>query len=117
MVKGFDQREGIDFNEVFSPVIRHTSIQVMLAFIAMFDLELEQLDVKTAFLHGDLEEEIFMTQPEGFAISKKENLVCHLNKSLYGLKQAPKQWYKRFDSFMIAQNYSRSNYDNYVYFK
>ena len=62
-MKGFEQREGIDFNEVFSPVVRHTSIRVMLAIVALFDLELEQLDVKTAFLHGDLDEEIYMTQP------------------------------------------------------
>jgi hypothetical protein len=60
-VKGFEQREGIDFNEVFSPVVHHTSIRVMLAIVALFDLELEQLDVKTAFLHGDLDEEIYMT--------------------------------------------------------
>jgi hypothetical protein len=62
-VKGFEQREGIDFNEVFSPVVRHTSIRVVLAIVALFDLELEKLDVKTAFLHGDLDEEIYMTQP------------------------------------------------------
>ena len=90
MVKGFDQREGIDFNEVFSPVVRHSSIRVMLAFVALFDIELEQLDDKTTFLQGDLDEEIFMTQPEGFAIPSEEHLVCHLNKSLYGRKQAPR---------------------------
>jgi hypothetical protein len=117
VVKGFEQREGIDFNEVFSPVVRHSSIRVMLAIVALFDLELEQLDVKTAFLHGDLDEEIYMTQPDGFSAPGQEHLVCHLKKSLYGLKQAPRQWYKRFDSFMLAQNYSRSNYDHCIYFK
>jgi hypothetical protein len=106
VVKGFEQRESIDFNEVFSPVVRHSSIRVMLAIVALFDLELEQLDVKTAFLHGDLDEEIYMTQPKGFFAPGQEHLVCHLKKSLYGLKQAPRQWYKRFDSFMLAQNYS-----------
>ena len=60
VVKGFNQKEGIDFNGVFSPVVRHTSIRVLLAFVALFDLELEQLDVKTTFLHGELEEEIYM---------------------------------------------------------
>jgi hypothetical protein len=69
-VKGFKQREGIDFNEVFSPVVRHTSIRVMLAIVGLFDLELEQLDVKTAFLHGDLDE-IYMTQPQGFLLQVK----------------------------------------------
>jgi len=95
VVKGFNQKEGIDFNEIFSPVVCHTYIRVLLAFVALFDLELEQLDVKTTFLHGELEEEIYMEQPEGFIVPGKEHFVCRLKKSLYGLKQAPKQWYKR----------------------
>ena len=64
------------------------------------DLEVEQLDVKKAFLHGDLEEEIYLHQPEGFREKGKENLVCRLTKILYGLKQAPRQWYQNFESFM-----------------
>jgi hypothetical protein len=83
----------------------------------MHDLELEQLDVKTAFLHGDLEEHIYMYQPEGFIVQGKEDHVCLLRKSLYGLKQSPRQWYKRFDSFMVNIGYSRSEYDNCVYFR
>ena len=66
VAKGYSQVPGVDFNEVFSPVVKHCSIRVLLALVAMFDLELEQLDVKTAFLHGDLEELIYMQQPEGF---------------------------------------------------
>jgi hypothetical protein len=77
-VKGFEQREGIDFNEVFSPVVHHTSIQVMLAFVALFDLELEQLDVKSAFFHGDLDEEVYMTQHRGVYAPGQQHLVCHL---------------------------------------
>jgi len=100
---------------VFSPTVRHTSIRVPLALVALQDLELEQLDDKIAFLHGELEEQIFMQQPEGFIVPRKEDYVCHLKKSLYGLKQSPKQWYKRFDSFMIGQCYSRSQYGNCVY--
>jgi hypothetical protein len=115
-VKGFEQREGIDFNEVFSPIVCHTSIRVILAIVALFDLELEQLDVKTAFLYGDLDE-IYKTQPQGFSAPGQEHLVCHLHKSLYGLKQAPRQWYKRFDLFMLAHGYSRSNYDHCIYLK
>ncbi|PHT40240.1 Retrovirus-related Pol polyprotein from transposon TNT 1-94 [Capsicum baccatum] len=117
VVRGFDQQEGIDFNEVFSPVVRHSSIRVLLALVALYDLELEQLDVKTAFLHGNLEEEIYIQQPEGFVVPGKENHVCRLKKSLYGLKQSPRQWYKRFDSFMTGHGYSRSSYDNCVYFQ
>ncbi|KAM0994907.1 hypothetical protein PS2_010398 [Malus domestica] len=89
----------------------------MLALVAQYDLELVQLDVKTAFLHGDLKEEIYMCQPDGYIVKGKENLFCKLKKSLYGLKQSPRQWYLRFDKFMSGQNYSRSQYDHCVYFK
>jgi Reverse transcriptase (RNA-dependent DNA polymerase) len=105
VVKGFGQKQGIDFEEIFSPVVKMTSIRVVLGLVADLDLELEQLDVKIAFLHGDLEEEIYMVQPEGFEVKGKYNMVCKLKKSLYGLKQAPRQWYKKFDSFMMSHGY------------
>eukprot|EP00253_Pinus_taeda_P034029 PITA_34029 len=77
-----------------------------------------QLDVETAFLHGDLDEEIYMEQPEGFVQHHNAKFVCRLKKSLYGLKQSPRQWYKKFDSFMLSQKYVvRSEYDHCVYFK
>ncbi|GJZ19365.1 retrovirus-related pol polyprotein from transposon TNT 1-94 [Tanacetum coccineum] len=117
VVKGYAQKEGIDFNEIFSPVVRMTTIRVVLAMCATYDLHLEQLDVKTAFLHGNLEEEIYMLQPEGFKQKGKENLVCRLNKSLYGLKQAPRCWYKRFDSFIRSLEYNRLHADPCAYFK
>ncbi|KAJ9567521.1 hypothetical protein OSB04_003487 [Centaurea solstitialis] len=85
--------------------------------VASDDLELEQMDVTTAFLNGELEEEIFMHQPEGFVVSGKEGHVCKLIKSLYGLKQSPRQWYKRFDAFVTAHGLSNSSYDSCVYFK
>ncbi|KAK9208458.1 hypothetical protein WN944_000814 [Citrus x changshan-huyou] len=84
--KGFAQKEGIDYNEVFSPVVKHTSIRILLALVAEYELELAQLDIKTAFLHGDLEEETYMIQSCGFRVAGKENRVCRLSKSLYGLK-------------------------------
>nr|KYP62383.1 Retrovirus-related Pol polyprotein from transposon TNT 1-94 [Cajanus cajan] len=90
VAKGFSQKEGVDFNEIFSPVVRHTSIRVLLAIVANQDMELEQLDVKTAFLHGRLEENILMKQPEGFEVQGKEGYVCQLQRSLYGLKQSPR---------------------------
>ncbi|GJV51083.1 retrovirus-related pol polyprotein from transposon TNT 1-94 [Tanacetum coccineum] len=117
VVRGFDQREGIDFNEVFSPVVRHTSIRVLLSIVALQDLELEQLDVKTAFLHGHLEEEIYVEQPEGFKVPGREDHVCKLKKSLYGLKQSPRQWYKSFDSFVIGHGYDHYSYDECVYLR
>lgn len=117
VVKGYAQKEGIDFNEIFSPVVRLTTVRVVLAMCATFNLHLEQLDVKTAFLHGDLEEEIYMLQPEGFEDKENQNLVCRLNKSLYGLKQAPRCWYKRFDSFIMCLGYNRLNADPCAYFK
>ena len=94
-----------------------SSIQVVLGLVASLDLdlELEQLDVKTTFLHGDLKEEIYMDQPEGFKVKRKEHMVCKLKKSLYGLKQAPRQWYKKFDSFMVGHGYTRTNADHCVY--
>ena len=115
VAKGYAQKEGIDYNDVFSPVVKHSSIRILLALVAQLNLELAQLDVKTAFLHGELEEEIYMTQPEGYTDAGGRNWVCKLNKSLYGLKQSPRQWYKRFDSFMRRQKYTRSKYDNCVY--
>ncbi|KAM2680165.1 hypothetical protein EV2_011992 [Malus domestica] len=117
VAKGYAQKEGIDYNEIFSPVVKHSSIRIMLALVAQYDLELVQLDVKTAFLHGDLNEEIYMCQPDGYIVKGKENLFCKLKKSLYGLKQSPRQWYLRFDKFMRGQNYSRNQYDHCVYFK
>ncbi|KAH9763605.1 hypothetical protein KPL70_001228 [Citrus sinensis] len=90
-------------------------IRILLAMVALFDLELEQMDVKTAYLHGNLEEKILMSQPEGFEEKKHEGYVCLLQKSLYGLKQSPRQWYRRFDQFMISNGYYRRNYDSCVY--
>ena len=86
MVKGFQQKEGIDYADIFSPVVKLTTIRSVLSIVVVEGLYLEQLDVKTAFLHGDLEEEIYMQQPNGFSMKGKENLVCKLKKSLYGLK-------------------------------
>ena len=117
VAKSYSQISDIDFNDVFSPVVKHSSIRTLLSIVAMRDYELEQLDVKTAFLHGELEEDIYMDQPEGFVVPRKENLVCRLKKSLFGLKQSPRQWYKRFDSFMLSHGFKRSDYDSCVYLK
>jgi hypothetical protein len=117
VAKGFSQIPRIDYNDVFSPVIMLSSIHTFLIIVAMQNLELEQLDVKTAFLHGELQEEIYMDQLEGSMVLGKEDFVCKLKKSLYGLKQSLRQWYKRFDSFMIYNGFKRSQYDSCVYIK
>ena len=80
VVKGFDQNKGIDFDEIFSPILKMCSIRVILGFSTGMNLELEQLDVKTSFMHSDLDEEIFMEQPKGFKVKGKENMVYKLKK-------------------------------------
>ncbi|KAG8475483.1 hypothetical protein CXB51_032327 [Gossypium anomalum] len=117
VAKGYSQIPGVDFTDVFSPVVKHSLIRALLGIVAMHDLELEQLDVKTVFLQGELEEDIYMQQLEGFTVSEKEDYVCFLKKSIYGLKQSPRQWYKRFDSFMTSHDFKRSSFDSCVYFK
>ncbi|CAA7016274.1 unnamed protein product [Microthlaspi erraticum] len=117
VARGFSQREGIDYQEVFAPVVKHVSIRTLLSLVVNLDIELEQMDVKTAFLHGSLEEDIYMYQPEGYVDETQKDKVCLLKKSLYGLKQSPKQWNKRFDQFMKTQAFSRSERDQCVYTK
>ncbi|KAH9670747.1 hypothetical protein KPL70_017094 [Citrus sinensis] len=117
VAKGYTQREGIDFTEVYSPVVRHTSIKMILALVAVHSMHLEQMDVEIAFLHGEIEEQIVMSQPEGFEDQSNGDWVCLLKKSLYGLKQSPRQWYLRFDSFMMKLCFQRCNLDCCVYYK
>ncbi|PHT79676.1 Isochorismate synthase, chloroplastic [Capsicum annuum] len=98
-------------------VTRITSIRMLIALAVVYDLQIHQMDVKTAFLNGDLEEEIYMEQPEGFVVPEKENKVCKLVKSLYGLKQAPKQWHAKFDQTMLTNGFKINECDKCVYIK
>ena len=107
VVKGYSQRKGIDYAKIFSPVVKLTSIRILLSIVSSENLHLQQMDVKIAFLHGDLDKEIYMKQPEGFMVLGKEHLVWKLTRSLYGLKQAPRQWYKKFDSFMTKSGFAK----------
>ena len=92
VAKGFTQKEGIDYKETFSLISKKDSLRIIMTLVAHFDLELQKMDVKTAFLNGNLEEEVDMKQPKGFSSSGDEHLACKLKKSIYGLKQTSRQW-------------------------
>ena len=117
MGKGFTQREGIDYTKTFSSVSKKDSLQVIMALVAHFNLELHQMDVKTVFLNGGLEEDVYMKQPTGFSSSANEHLVCKLNKSIYGLKQASRQWYLRFHEIISSFGFEENVMDNCIYHK
>jgi len=102
VAKGYTQKEGEDFFDTYSLVARIATIRVLLALAASYGLHVHQMDVKIAFLYGELEEEIYMEQPDGFVVPGEENKVCRLIKSLYGLIQAPKQWHEKFDTTYIC---------------
>ena len=108
VAKGYTQKEGIDYDETFSPVAMLKSIRILLSIATDYDYEIWQMDVKTAFLNGNVEEETYMLQPEGFIAKNQEHMVCKLKRSIYGLKQASRSWNIIFDqaikSFGFEQN-------------
>ena len=116
VARGFSQVHGVDFNETFAPVAKFTTIRCIVALGASLDLEMHQMDVKTAFLNGNLEEEIYMEQPKGFVQRGHEHLVCKLTKSLYGLKQASRAWYQKIDASLLGLGFERSVADHSLYF-
>ncbi|GMP88042.1 hypothetical protein CsSME_00040173 [Camellia sinensis var. sinensis] len=101
VIKGYRQREGLDYFDTYSSVTKITSIRMVIAIVALRGLEIHQMDVKTAFLNGDLDEEIYTEQLERFSAPGQNKKVCKLVKSLYGLKQAPRQWYEKFGNVML----------------
>ena len=115
--KGFTQHEGIDYEETFSHVVRFTSIRLILALVTCLDVKLHQMDVKTGFLNGELDEEIYMDQPTGFVKEGHEHKVCKLLKSIYGLKQSSRQWYIRFHEVVLSNGFTMIDEDNCVYTK
>ena len=120
VAKGFKQKQGVDFDEIFSPVVKMTTLRLVLGLVASEDMELIQMDVKTAFLHGDLDEDVYMKQPAGFEEKPdptKGELVCKLKKALYGLRQGSRQWYIKFDTYIQSQGYVRSQEDHCLYTK
>ena len=117
VAKGFTQREGVDYEATFSPVSSKDSFRVIMALVAHFDMELHQMDVKIAFLNGDLNEEVYMMQPEGFVANDSGTLVCRLKKSIYGLKQASRQWYLKFHSVVASYGFVENKVDQCIYCK
>jgi hypothetical protein len=114
--RGFFLVQGVDLNKTFAPVAKFTTIWCIVALGASLDLEMHQLDVKTAFLNGDLEEEIYMEQSKGFVQRGYKHLVCKLTKSLYGLKQASRAWYQKIDATLLGFGFERSVADHNLYF-
>ena len=115
MAKGYSQKFGIDFEETFAPVVRLSSIRTLLAFAINNNMTVHQMDVVTAFLNGELQEEIYMQQPPGYEVPGKERMVCKLKKSLYGLKQSPSCWNKSFQDFMLNLDLKQSTADPCVF--
>ena len=109
--RGYEQEEGIDFIETYSPVVRTSTIRIVLSVAVVKGWSIRQLDVKHAFLHGELQEEVYIEQPPGFVNGLFPDHVCKLNKSLYGLKQAPRAWFNKFTNFLIEYGFRCSNAD------
>jgi transposase InsO family protein len=117
VAKGYTQTYGVDFQETFSPVAKLNSVRVLLSLAANFDWPLHQFDVKNAFLHGELEEEIYMELPPGYEYGVAANKVCKLEKALYGLKQSPRAWFGRFCRSMKNYGYNQGDSDHTMFFK
>ena len=117
VAQGFSQEQGVDYDEVFAPVARYDSIRSVLAIGTQLDLEIHQMDVRSAYLNGKLEEEIFMKQPPGFVDKTHPHKVCRLNASLYGLKQSARCWNLVIDRYFKSKNFIQNLADPCVYYK
>ncbi|KXJ62466.1 hypothetical protein RP20_CCG008066 [Aedes albopictus] len=117
VAQGYSQKYGVDYDEVFAPVTSHTTLRVLLAVASKRRMTLKHFDVKTAYLYGDLDEEIFMRQPPGFAVKGREDMVCRLKKSIYGLKQSARCWNQRLHSVLVEMGFEQSATDSCLYTK
>jgi hypothetical protein len=108
--------EGIDYEETFSSVARYTSIHTIIALVASMGWKLHQIDVKTTFLNGEIDEEVYIEQPKGFMIQDEKTHVCRLKKAMYGLKQAPRAWYKNMDGFSMSLGFNKNIVDPNLYY-
>ena len=117
VAKGYAQHEGVDFEETFSPIARFETVRVFRVVAAQLGWPIYQFDVKSAFLNDELEEEVYVTQPEGFVIKGEANEVYRLRKALYGLKQVSRAWYNKIDSYFRENGFKRSNNEATLYVK
>lgn len=117
VAQGYLQQEGIDFEESFAPVARLEAVRLLLAVACHMGFKLRQMDVKSAFLNGEIKEEVYVKQPPGFEDPHHEDYVYKLNKALYGLKQAPRAWYDKLTSFLLSKGYKRGSIDNTLFYK
>jgi len=115
VAKGYVQKQGIDFEEVFAPVARLDTVRMILALAANRGWQVHHLDVKTSFLNGDLEEEVYVSQPKGFEVKGKEKCVLKLSKALYGLRQAPRAWNVKLDKSLKSLNFTKCACEPAVY--
>ncbi|KAK9922023.1 hypothetical protein M0R45_030505 [Rubus argutus] len=117
VAKGYAQQQGIDYNEVFAPVTRWDTIRMVLALAAHKGWSVYQLDVKSAFLHGELKEDVYVQQPPGYIRKGEEEKVYKLKKALYGLKQAPCSWYSRIEAYFVKERFERCDYEHTLFVK
>eukprot|EP00253_Pinus_taeda_P026703 PITA_26703 len=107
--------EGFNYDETFALVARYSSMRSMLALLAQMGWKIHQMDVKTAFLNGTIEEEVYIEQPEGFKTFDRDSHVCRLKRALYGMKQAPCAWYTRIDNYFTGLGFTKSEADANLY--
>ena len=115
VAQGYSQTHGVDFEEVFSPVAHKTTIRALLSYANSHDLHIHQMDVKTAFLNGVIDCDLYMEQPEGYHDPDKPDYVCKLAKGIYGLKQAARCWNGRIDQYFIEGGYTKISADSCIY--
>src|SRR6187397_2893047 len=115
VAKGFTQTEGLDFDESYAPVARLDAIRLFLAFAAHKDFKVYQMDVKSAFLNGELAEEVYVEQPPGFEVSSESRMVYKLQKALYGLKQAPRAWYDTLAKYLLESGFKKGEVDKTLF--